>query len=190
MKLNLDCGHNRLDGHVNVDRFPECAPDLVCDLESLPWPWPWPDDSVDAVVFNHSLEHMGQVARTFLGIMREFYRVCRDGARVDIAVPHPRHDDFLNDPTHVRIITPQLLTLFDREQNEAARRAGAANSPLATYLGVDFVIQSVEHALSEPNASQFAASRVTAKELDAMSRACNNVVKEYRIAVAVRKHHR
>lgn len=185
MKFNMGCGHNRLDGFVNVDLFPECAPDVVCDLESLPWPWP--DDCAERVVFNHSLEHIGQDTRIFLGMMQQLYRICRDGAQIDIAVPHPRHDDFLDDPTHVRVITPQLLTLFDREQNEAARRAGAANSPLATYLGVDFTLMSVEHALTEPYSTQYADKLISHEQLQALIRERNNVVKEYRIAMRVRK---
>jgi len=50
-------------------------------------------------------------------MIRELYRVCAPDARVRILAPHPRHDDFINDPTHVRIITPVLLTLFDRQRN-------------------------------------------------------------------------
>jgi predicted SAM-dependent methyltransferase len=90
MKLNLGCGHNRLQGWTNVDMFQECSPDVVVDLESLPWPWA--DASVERVLFNHSLEHLGQDSRTFLGMMKELYRVCQDGAEIEINVPHPRHE--------------------------------------------------------------------------------------------------
>src|SRR5215472_7810562 len=47
-------GYDKRDGYVNVDVSAVCEPDFVCDLESLSWPWD--DDSVDQVVFNHSLE--------------------------------------------------------------------------------------------------------------------------------------
>ena len=63
MKLNMGCGHNKLDGHVNVDLFPDADPDMVCDLESLPWPWP---DCVGRPrCLHHSLEHLGESTRTF-----------------------------------------------------------------------------------------------------------------------------
>ena len=58
MKLNMGCGHNKREGYVNVDMSPVCNPDVVWDLETLPWPWQ--DNSVDGVLFNHSLEHLGQ----------------------------------------------------------------------------------------------------------------------------------
>lgn len=69
MKLNMGCGFNKRAGFLNVDLAPECQPDLVCDLESLPCPWE--NDSVDAVVFHHSLEHIGQSPRVFLGMIKE-----------------------------------------------------------------------------------------------------------------------
>ena len=35
MRFNLGCGFNKCDGVVNVDRFADCAPDEVVDLENL-----------------------------------------------------------------------------------------------------------------------------------------------------------
>ena len=42
--------------------------------------------------------------------MKELYRISCDQANIHISVPHPRHDDFLADPTHVRPITTLGLT--------------------------------------------------------------------------------
>lgn len=185
MNLNMGCGHNKMEGWVNVDLFPECGPDVVCDLEALPWPWA--DDSVDRVLFNHSLEHLGQNARTFLGMMRELYRVCRNGATIEINVPHPRHDNFINDPTHVRVVTPQLLSLFDRRKCDEWKRIGAANSPLAHYLHVDFEVVSAQQVLAEPYATRYQDKRLTDDDLAAMARELNNVASEYRIVMVARK---
>jgi predicted SAM-dependent methyltransferase len=185
MKLNMGCGHNKKEGWVNVDLSAECQPDIVCDLESLPWPWE--SDSVDEVLFNHSLEHIGQSSRTFLGMMKELYRVCRNGARININVPHPRHDNFINDPTHVRIITPEMLSLFDRKANDEIKRLGAANTPLAHYLDVDFFVESKVVVLDEPYASQHAKKLLSDADVDVMCREWNNVASEYRIVLVARK---
>jgi SAM-dependent methyltransferase len=185
IKLNLGCGYNRLDGHVNVDLSAVCSPDLVANLEEIPWPWA--TDSVDTVVFNHSLEHMGASSEGFLALMRELYRVCRNGATIQIAVPHPRHDNYIDDPTHVRIITPGLLRLFDRKKNDEWKQAHIANTPLAHYLGVDFEITNARAMLDEPYRSEFSAGRLTSAEVESMVRSQLNVAQEYQITLQVRK---
>jgi hypothetical protein len=183
--LNLGCGYNKPEGWISVDASPTCAPDLVLDLETLPWPWS--SDAVDKVRFIHSLEHMGRDPEIFLGIMKELYRVCRHDAEIEIVVPHPRHDDFVGDPTHVRAITPKLLQLFDREFCDEVKRLGGSNSPFAHYLNVDFVIRSVTQALDEPYSTRFNEKLLSEEEIKRMSRELNNVVSQYQIILAVRK---
>jgi len=104
------------------------------------------------VIMSHVLEHLGQSPAVFLQIMQELYRICVNGALMRITVPHPSHDHFLSDPTHVRSITPLLLALFDREQNLIWRKAGAANSPLALQCNVNFKVIKTEHVL-DPQAA-------------------------------------
>ena len=57
MRFNLGCGFNKRDGFINVDRFADCAPDEIVDLEKIPWPWP--DDSAEEIQMIHVLEHLG-----------------------------------------------------------------------------------------------------------------------------------
>jgi len=185
MKFNMGCGHNKQAGFTNVDQSPVCGPDQVVDLEVMPWPWP--DDCAGEVVFNHCLEHMGGDPKVFLSIIKELYRVCRPDAIVTIAVPHPRHDNFIGDPTHVRIISPQVMALFDRKENDRWAEMGASNTPLAQYLGVDFEITSSTVELDEPYRTELSEGRLSQDQVLTALRDKNNVGTEYRMQLRVRK---
>jgi hypothetical protein len=185
MKLNLGCGHNRLDGFINVDASAECRPDKVWDLEQTPWPWP--DSSVSEARFFHSLEHMGADPKVFLAIMKELYRVMRPGGVVHIVVPHPRHDNFLNDPTHVRPITPQILHLFDRTRNDEVKARGGSDTPLAHYTGVDFRVTHQLAILAAPYNKMLDEGTLSREEAAEAARSKLNVISEFRISLTTIK---
>jgi len=185
MKLNMGCGRFQLDGWVNVDVVADCEPDILFDLESRPWPWP--DDSAEQVLFSHSLEHMGREPRVFLGIMQELYRVCCNRAQIQINVPHPRHDSFIDDPTHVPAITPGTLHLMDREICDGLARGGSANTPFAHYLRVDFSMIVDNRLLAEPYASQRVSNTISDDDVAQLSLQFNNVVREYQFVLVARK---
>jgi len=181
MRLNLGCGNNKLPGWINVDRSPACQPDEVVDLELCPWPWP--DGSVDEILLNHVLEHLGATPERYIAIMKEMWRVCRNDARVTIVVPHPRHDDFLGDPTHVRVVTGPGLQLFDRKLNEKWMRAGASNTPLAVYHGIDFEVVEATMHLDEPWMSALEQGKISQSAVAEAAQRLNNVVKEQRFVL-------
>lgn len=183
MKLNLGCGSQILDGWVNVDKFG--TPDLAWDLETFPWPWA--DNAVDEILLSHVLEHLGQRPEIFIAIMRELYRICRDGATLHIRVPHPRHDDFLTDPTHVRTITAATMEMFSRKANLEWQRQGATNTPLALYHDVDFELISNHLELDEPYSSMHRDGRMSVDELQKLVRTLNNVVRGIAIVLRVKK---
>jgi hypothetical protein len=177
MKLNLGCGQHHMEGYVNTDREPAVEPDVVMDLEEFPWPFE--DDSVEEIIANHVLEHVGRDPGVFIGIMQELYRVCRGGASIRIAVPHPRHDNFIDDPTHVRPITPMTLQLFSRRHNLEWKKSGGANSPLALYADVDFELREVLVTIDDKYKD--------APDLDDLVARSNNVATEYRMTLEVIK---
>lgn len=177
MKLNLGSGGKKHEGYVNVDNQPLEEPDVVCDLALARWPWE--DNSVEEVIAAHILEHIGE---GFFHFMQELYRVCAPGALVRIAVPHPRSDLYLNDPTHVRPITPTMLIMFSRGQWEKLERTGKRLTPFWKYLNVDFELQTrMKFAYDEsvdPNDP----------ELDWKIRHLNNIVAEYQMDLKVIKN--
>lgn len=181
MRLNLGCGGRKFPDWINVDKFPTCGPDQVVDLEQFPWPWP--DDSVDEVRMYHVLEHLGAETGVYLGIIKELYRVCRDNAAIHIIVPHPRHDDFLNDPTHVRPVTRESFYLLSQAANREWLANGAANTPLGLYIGVDLAVESATYELADPWNKLYEQKKLTPEELQQAIRLYNNVVKQLDLMV-------
>ena len=139
IKLNLGCGYNKYEGYVNVDSAPECKPDTVWDLEKTPWPWK--DSSVDEIKLEHVLEHLGQTTERYLAIWKEMWRVCRNGALIDIKVPHWNHENFYHDPTHVRAVTPIGVAMFDQTRNIRNAEENGKETKLGLFTGVDIDIQ-------------------------------------------------
>jgi hypothetical protein len=133
------------------------------------------------------LEHIGQATDIFLSIMRELYRVSEAGATVRIHVPHPRHDDFINDPTHVRPITPETLAMFDLDTNKQWQESDAANTRLAMYTETDFKMTDAR-AIPDPRfLGEDGKPTVTIEELLETAKIELNVIKEYHITLVVRK---
>ena len=179
MKLNLGSGSKILKGYVNVDKFQYYNPDVVHDLEKFPYPFE--DNSVDEILLSHVLEHIGQNPDVFNNIIKELYRICKNNSIVDIRVPHPRHDDFISDPTHVRPITILGLQLYDKNLNEKWEKINAANTPLALIHGVNFIIKDVNFVLENNYIKLLENKEIDQNELQEYIKKYNNVVKEMKI---------
>ena len=66
-------------------------------------------------------------------------KICKKNALIIIKVPHPRHEDFLSDPTHVRPITVLGLSLFDQKLNKEWQKnilhfGGSSDSAELAYI--------------------------------------------------------
>jgi hypothetical protein len=184
-RLNLGCGYRKLDGYFNVDHDAACSPDLVCDLESTPWAIE--SDSVDEILLSHVLEHLGREPRVYLRIIQELYRVCRHDARVHIVVPHPRHDDFLVDPTHVRPILPEQFLMFSKAKNRDWIARGVANTTLALQLDVDFEVENLSYTLDAAWAGRQREGAITPAELQHAIVTYANVVRQFELVLRVIK---
>jgi SAM-dependent methyltransferase len=184
LKLNIGCGFNKRPGYINVDKEKACEPDVVADLEGR---WPFEDNTVDEVSAIHVLEHLGQSTQSFLGIMKEIYRVCRNGAKVHIVVPHHNHWTFHADPTHVRKILPEGLRLFDQEFNRECIQNGDASTPLGIYCGVDFALSSSVPSYDEPWGTRLRDGLCLQEDLEFASRHYVNAIAQWEITLTVRK---
>ena len=95
--LNLGCGLKHVPETVNLDITPETNPDVVHDLNDVPWPLP--NDHFREVLAYDVIEHLAD----FIATMEEIHRVCRDKAIVRITVPHFSCANAYTDPTHRRL---------------------------------------------------------------------------------------
>ena len=179
MKLNLGSGSKLLDNYTNVDKYEYFNPDVVHDLEHFPYPFN--DDSVDEILLSHVLEHIGQSPDIFLKIIKELYRICHNNSSIKIIVPHPRHDDFISDPTHVRPITILGLELLDKDLNLKWKQQDSANTPLALICNVNFKIKNVQYKLDKKYEKKVKEKKITNNELYQDIEKLNNVVKHIEI---------
>lgn len=81
-QLNLGCGEDKRPGYVNVDWQSSVEPEVVHDLNVLPYPFE--DNSFKRIEANHVLEHLD---RPF-AIMKELQRILEPGGELAVRVPH------------------------------------------------------------------------------------------------------
>ena len=110
LKIDLGCGSNKRPGFVGVDKSPEVKPDIVCDFEKDPLPFE--NDSVTHVWMNHVLEHIDDLISFF----EELYRVCENGAIIEIVSPYYSSIYATRDPTHKHFISEGTFLYFTNKE--------------------------------------------------------------------------
>jgi SAM-dependent methyltransferase len=183
MKLNLGCGRNKLDGYLNIDKYPTCNPDLVWDLEQTPYPFE--ASAITAIAAFHVLEHIGQTTDVFLAIIKEIHRIMAPGGVIEIKVPHHRSDGYWGDPTHVRPINPAIIGLFSKRNCRMFAERGWPNTPLAEYLDVDFEIDSMSVKMMPAWLQKLQRGEMSVAEVEHAANTYWNVIDE--ITMMVRK---
>ena len=81
-RLNLGCGEDKKEGHINVDWQASVNPDVVHDLNALPYPFA--DNTFDSIKAFHVLEHLDKP----FNIMKEMHRILKPGGQLLVKVPH------------------------------------------------------------------------------------------------------
>lgn len=105
MRLNLGSGKFYERGYINTEISTRFKAELYHDLEQG---IPLKDSSVDEVRAHHVIEHLSDT----IFIMNEIWRVCKDGALVDIEVPHQDCLMAFADPTHKKIFNEESFNYF------------------------------------------------------------------------------
>ena len=180
MKLNLGSGKKRFPGFVNVDHDPAVNPDYLVNIntESLPFP----DNSVHEIIAHHIFEHIGD---GFFNFLKDMYRVCAHEAIIDVHVPHPRHDYFLGDLSHVRPITIENMRPLSKKWCDTQSYINSSWGGFANSLNVDFEIFSYSYEFDETFKKLYA--HLTDAELDWAARAMNNAISEIHFKMMVIK---
>lgn len=80
MKIDLGAGSHRLEGFVSVDLY---GGDVKHDLSLFPWPFE--DESADAILASHVLEHFTREEGALF--LQECRRILKSGGILSLAVP-------------------------------------------------------------------------------------------------------
>ena len=115
-RINLGCGDKPLAHHLNVDAAPNPGVDAVFDLTVFPWPLP--DSRFSRVVLWDVLEHLPNTIRT----VEEVWRICSDGAEVQVRVPYWNSRWAWLDPQHVRPFHENTFDFFDPSKKYCQQR--------------------------------------------------------------------
>lgn len=107
--LSLGCGFLKHDGAVTIDIRPEAKPDILHDLEKIPWPLRSID--FDVVYAIDILEHLYDV----FPAMDEIHRVLKPGGILHIRTDYYKSENAFTDPTHRHYFTESSFDYCDPE---------------------------------------------------------------------------
>jgi hypothetical protein len=180
MKINLGGGYKRYPDFLNVDIDPLTKPDILVDLET--GNFPIESDTVDEVRAYHVLEHIGE---GFFHLMQELYRICKDGAIIDIQVPHHRSEVMYGDPSHVRFITTESLRQFSKKRNIWHINQWNSSSGFGLKYSVDFDLIEYSFVVNDRWKPRFVT--MSQDEINEVSANFNNVYDEMHCKLQVIK---
>ena len=101
-KLNLACGHDYIEGFVNLDGDETTKADVYCQLDLADVKLPFEDGHFDFIYASHILEHIWYLPQLKL----ELIRILRTGGKMLVIVPHFLSVDAWGDDTHCRAFSP------------------------------------------------------------------------------------
>lgn len=99
VKINLGCGTNKRAGYLNVDKYKECSPDLVHDLDEFPYPFA--NAIAKEIIMIHVLEHLTD----WWAALQECARILRVGGILQIDVPDESNSGALGFRDHKHVFT-------------------------------------------------------------------------------------
>lgn len=182
MKLQLGSGYKRFDGFLNIDYDKNTNPDYCINLDDENLKLPFDDNSVEEIIAHHVLEHIGN---GYFKLLQEIYRVCKNGALIDIRVPYHFHETFLADPSHKRPILVEGFRLFSKKVNRHEIETNGTSSCLGLFYDVDFEISSF-HYNFDPFYDDIIRTNTYEQNVRLM-RECVNVAQETCITLVVVK---
>ena len=94
VRVDICSGPSKPPGFIGIDIVAGPDIDIVHDLSKG---FPFEDSSVDYLRAHDAIEHLHEKIET----MNEIFRVCKNGATVDIKVPSTDGRGAYQDPTHV-----------------------------------------------------------------------------------------
>jgi SAM-dependent methyltransferase len=126
-ELLIGAGNNRarkisIPGRVDwrklttLDMSPDCKPDVVHNLEVLPYPFE--DNSFDEIHAYEVLEHMGRQGdwKFFFAQFDEFARILKPDGFLCATSPNQPSQWVWGDPGHTRYMGPEVYTFLSRKQ--------------------------------------------------------------------------
>lgn len=121
---------------VTLDIDPSVNPDVVHDLEVLPYPFT--DERFDEIHAYEVLEHCGKQGdwKFFFAQFAEFYRILKPGGYLVATVPMWDSPWAWGDPGHTRVITRGSLVFLDK--NEYQQLGKTAMTDYQPWLKCDF----------------------------------------------------
>jgi SAM-dependent methyltransferase len=117
MILQIGCGMAKIEGAVTIDNNHRVNPDILWDLDDMPWPVETGKfDFVEAV---DVIEHLDKTIK----VMEEIHRVLKPGGRVHIRTTAWNTEQSFRDPTHKHYNTLHTFDYFD-PSTEAGSKYG------------------------------------------------------------------
>lgn len=104
------------DHLVTLDINPDHHPDIVHDLEVLPYPFK--DNEFDEIHAYEVLEHIGHQGNylEFFAQFEELHRILKSDGLLCVTVPLYTSEWAWGDPGHRRVITPGTLAFLSQSQ--------------------------------------------------------------------------